>query len=113
MDKDKIIDTNKSGFNLKFIATYIFMNPGCSAIHIRRALWVSKHGSLEDFSERYSYMSYFYMPRNHRGYPKKYWQSPKRGRWVLTAAGTKKMVPTMMEFVENCKQKCVTSPLTG
>ena len=112
MEKDKI-DSSVSGFNLKFIATYIFMNPGCSAIHIRRALWVSKHDSLEDFSERYSYISYFYMPKNHRGYPKKYWKSPKRGRWILTPAGTKKITPEMMDFVKNCKQKCVTYTSTG
>ncbi|MBT6579614.1 MAG: 2-oxoglutarate dehydrogenase E1 component, partial [Cellvibrionales bacterium] len=64
-----------------------------------KSLLRRKHAasSLEDFSERYSYMSYFYMPRNHRGYPKKYWQSPKRGRWVLTADGTKKMIPSMMD----------------
>ena len=76
--------------NINFIASYIFRYPGCSAVDVRRALFFNKHRTLDGFCERRWAHSYFYMPKNHRGYPKKYWKSPKRGQWIITPEGLDK-----------------------
>tara|TARA_Y100001963_G_C6656234_1_gene388189 strand:- start:530 stop:835 length:306 start_codon:yes stop_codon:yes gene_type:complete len=92
--------------NINFIATYIFRYPLCSGADIRRALYFSKHGNLNSFSERGWATSYFYGRKNHRGYPTKYWHSPKRGKWLLTEKGFEKIAPELIENIENYHNKC-------
>ncbi len=99
--------------NINFIATYIFCFPGCCGADIRRALYFSKHGNLDGFSERGWAVSYFYGRKNHRGYPNKYWQSPKRGKWILTPRGLDKVVPEMMENIKKYKKICAEIKSTG
>lgn len=92
--------------NINFIATYIFCFPGCSGAEIRRALYYSKHGNLERFSERGWATSYFYQRTNHRGYSEKYWRSPKRGKWVLTPLGLEKISPELIDKIKNYRKIC-------
>ena len=93
--------------NINFIASYIFRYPGCSAVDVRRALFFNKHRTLDGFCERRWAHSYFYMPKNHRGYPKKYWKSPKRGQWIITPEGLDKVLPELFIKVDSARKNCV------
>ena len=92
--------------NINFIASYIFRYPGCSGAVVRRALYYSKHQTLDGFNERRWARSYFYKPVNHRGYPKKYWQSPKRGKWIITPIGLEKVKPELFMKIDDYRKKC-------
>jgi len=99
--------------NINFIATYIFCFPGCSGADIRRALYFSKHENLDGFNERGWATSYFYHRSNHRGYPTKYWHSPVRGKWLITDEGMKKVVPHLIENIQNYRKICAEIKKSG
>ena len=93
--------------NINFIATYIFINPLCTAVSIRRALFYNKNGTLDGFPEKYWASSYFYQRKNHRGYPTKHWFSPSRGKWLLTDSGHSKIRPELIDKIKLIQKKCV------
>ena len=99
----------KSLNNINFIATYIFEYPGCCASEVRRALYVYRNKELDDnFSERRSYVSYFYQPSNgvsHRGYAGKYWQKINRTRWSITPDGLQKIDKRLLKRVRKINKK--------
>ena len=82
------------------------MNPLCTAVSIRRALFFNKHGSLDNFPEKYWASSYFYGKKNHRGYPTKHWYSPSRGKWLLTSSGIGKIRPELIEKIKTIQKNC-------
>ena len=99
--------------NIHFIATYIFVNPLCTAVSIRRALYYNKNGSLDNFPEKYWASSYFYGKKNHRGYPTKHWHSPSRGKWLLNSSGMKYVRPELIDKIKLIQKKCADIRIAG
>lgn len=76
----------KKGSNLRFIADYMFANPGCTSTEARRAL-CSHRGKVYHRGMYSDYFSKTWTKPKDYVYPDKYWTKLETGGWILTLQG--------------------------
>ena len=76
----------KKGSNLRFIADYMFANPGCTSTEVRRAL-CSHRGKAYHRGMYSDYFSKTWTKPKDYIYPDRYWTKLESGGWILTLQG--------------------------